>query len=180
MYELIILSILMNGPCHGYSMAKKINNIIGPIAKASNGRIYPLLAELQESGAVLTEEQQVGGRLIKGYCITKEGEKRFRELMLDTQSKPKEYQQIFSFKVTVLSLLEHDERLSIIEHYTDYCQAHLVHLAKKIEQIEQGRPTPIEKGDQALLNVIKHRLNQWELEKKWSENLHHTFSYSFL
>lgn len=37
MYELIILSLLMREPSHGYLISKIINDIIGPIAKVSHG-----------------------------------------------------------------------------------------------------------------------------------------------
>ncbi len=52
MYELIILSLLMNGPLHGYLIAKITNDIIGPWAKVSNGTLYPLLAKLEKSGYI--------------------------------------------------------------------------------------------------------------------------------
>ena len=48
MYELIILSLLMRGPIHGYLISKFINDIIGPVAKVSHGWLYPRLAKLQE------------------------------------------------------------------------------------------------------------------------------------
>lgn len=40
MYELIILSLLMREPLHGYLIAKIINDMIGPIAKVSHGWLY--------------------------------------------------------------------------------------------------------------------------------------------
>ena len=48
MYEFIILAQLMNGPAHGYLIAKIINDMIGPFARISYGRLYPLLAKLEE------------------------------------------------------------------------------------------------------------------------------------
>jgi DNA-binding PadR family transcriptional regulator len=41
MYELIILSLLMRSPAHGYLIAKIINDMFGPYTKISNGRLYP-------------------------------------------------------------------------------------------------------------------------------------------
>ena len=43
MYELIILSLLMREPIHGYRISKIISDIIGPIAKVSHGWLYPCL-----------------------------------------------------------------------------------------------------------------------------------------
>ena len=52
MYELMILSILIRQQAHGYLIASIINDIIGPYARLSNGRLYPLLAKLEEAGYV--------------------------------------------------------------------------------------------------------------------------------
>ena len=57
MYELIILSLLMRWNAHGYLIASIINDMIGPYAKVSNGRLYPLLAKLEEQGLI---EKAVG------------------------------------------------------------------------------------------------------------------------
>ena len=54
MYELIILSLLMRWNAHGYLIASIINDMIGPYAKVSNGRLYPLLARLEEQGLIET------------------------------------------------------------------------------------------------------------------------------
>ena len=51
MYELIILALLRYHHFHGYLIAKIINDIVGPYAKISNGRLYPLLAKLEKEVA---------------------------------------------------------------------------------------------------------------------------------
>ena len=53
MYELIILSLLMREPIHGYLIAKIINDMIGPIAKVSHGWLYPRLAKLEQEGLIV-------------------------------------------------------------------------------------------------------------------------------
>lgn len=174
MYELIILSVLMTGPAHGYSIAKTVNNIIGPIAKASNGRIYPLFSKLQKSGFVIAREHQEDGRNTKLFSITESGRSRFRELMLDTTSNPKEYQEIFSFKVTVLSLLEPEERLQLIEHYIHFCRAHLLHLTDGVNQMKKACPQ-MDRRQWALFSVMNHRINQWKLEMTWAQQLRESF-----
>lgn len=39
MYELLILGYMTRMPFHGYLMTKIINDMIGPFAKFSNGRV---------------------------------------------------------------------------------------------------------------------------------------------
>src|SRR3954466_11511481 len=106
MYELIILSLLMRGATHGYVIAGVINDVIGPFARASNSRIYPLLTQLEQRGliAVHGEATSDGGRTSRAFSITKQGRARFRELMLDRSSSPREYRDVFAFKAAALDL----------------------------------------------------------------------------
>lgn len=170
MYELIILSLLMRGPAHGYMVAKVINNIIGPMARASNGRIYPLLNNLVAAGQIAVEEQEENGRQVRTYRITDEGRSRFRQLMMDTSSNPREYVEIFSFKATVLWLLNPDDRLHLIDHYIHFCRAHILHLRDGLKgfQCRTGGSSP---RTDALISVMTHRVRQWELELEWGESL---------
>src|SRR5690348_10770728 len=115
MYELIILSQLMLRPAHGYMIASIINDMIGPYARISNGRMYPLLAKLEKSGLIAPYTEvpagTLGDRQLRTYQITEAGRSRFRELMLDTTSNPGEYQKIFQQKVAMLEFLKPSERL---------------------------------------------------------------------
>ncbi|MGH2510148.1 MAG: PadR family transcriptional regulator, partial [Ktedonobacteraceae bacterium] len=108
MYELFILSLLVRFPAHGYLIAHILNDVIGPYAKISNGRLYPLLAKLEKSGLIEVRaeanQEQHGERNSREYQITEAGYKRFHTLMLDTTSNPGEYQRIFTHKVPVLYL----------------------------------------------------------------------------
>src|SRR5690349_25097481 len=101
MYELMILGQLMrHQAAHGYLIAKIINDIIGPYARVSNGRLYPLLAKMEQAGliAVRTEPASAppGDRQLRVYEITEAGRKRYRVLIMDTTLNPGEYQKLFS------------------------------------------------------------------------------------
>lgn len=173
MYELIVLSVLMQEPAHGYLIAKTLNNVIGPFARASNGRIYPLLAKLEAAGMIEAFESVQDGRPLRRFRITEKGRQRFRELMLDTASNPREYQELFSFKVSVLSYLEPRERLHLIDHYIHYCQAHILHLQQGIAGLAGSR-SETEAGDhrrRSLRAMMEHRLRQWEAELAWARQL---------
>src|ERR1700730_19117569 len=97
MYELIILSLLMHQPLHGYLIAKITNDMIGPWAKISNGTLYPLLTRLEKAGLIATSpegsEQQRGDRQLRTFMVTEVGRKRFHQLMIDTSTNPGEYQK---------------------------------------------------------------------------------------
>jgi len=178
MYEFIILSLLMRAPGHGYLIAHIINDIIGPYARMSNGRLYPLLARLEESGLIEVDEEaareQHGERTSRSYRITEAGRKRFHTLMMDITSNPGEYQRIFLQKVPMFHFLNVSERLYLLDHYVNYCQAHVLHLTAEGEDLARGNYHHYrgdEWGLQATLDVMKHMADQWRLEVTWAQRL---------
>jgi len=180
MYELIILSQLMLQPAHGYLIASIINDIIGPYARISNGRLYPLLSKLEKSGLIdpVKDTPAVGrqsDRQLRTYKITEAGRKRFHELMMDTTSNPGEYQKIFLQKVSMLEILKPSERLRLIDHYINYCQAHLLHITAEADDLVQRSPDwGPEWGPtrfKAVLEVMQHMVDQWQVELDWAKSL---------
>jgi DNA-binding PadR family transcriptional regulator len=177
-YELFILLQLMRGPAHGYLITKIIKDIIGPYATLSHGRLYPLLARLEQQGmiqAVSGGSSQHGDRQSRVYEITEPGRQRFHQLMLDTTSKLGEYRQIFAHKVSGFEFLTPAERLYLTEHYCSYCEAHITHLYTEIEDLlssiaSKAKRWPPERLDDTL-NVISHWIEQWKLELQWGEQL---------
>lgn len=174
MYELVILLLLIRSPMHGYLIAHIINGMIGPYAKISNGRLYPLLAKMEQDGLIEADEEsehtQRGERNSRRYRMTEAGRWRFRALMMDTTSNPGEYQRIFTHKVIGFSSLKPAERLYLIDHYINYCQAHVLHLTAEAEDMQansyQQGPDP-----SVVLEVMKHALDQWRLEVEWAQHL---------
>ena len=181
MYELIILSQLMLQPAHGYRIASIINDIIGPYARISNGRLYPLLSKMEKSGLIdaVKDTPAVGqhsDRQLRTYKITDAGRERFHELMMDTTSNPGEYQKIFLQKVSALECLKPSERLRLIDHYINYCQAHVLHTTAEADDLVQRSP---DWGPEwgltrlkAVLDVMQHMVDQWQLELDWAKTLH--------
>lgn len=164
MYELLLLALLARKPMHGYLFIRVINDMIGPFAKVSNGRLYPLLAQLETSGMIATVAEE--GRQ-RTFAITEQGHARFHRLMLDTTSNPGDYARLFWLKVPFFEVLTGGERLYLIDHYLNYCQAHLVHLAGELAEMESDAmlqhymtPTQIT----ATVQVIRHLHNQWQLD----------------
>lgn len=181
MYELVILSLLVRFPAHGYLIARIINDMIGPYAKISNGRLYPLLAKMEESGLIEVSkeagQEQRGERNSRCYQITEDGRERFHTLMLDTTSNPGEYQRIFAYKVPVLSLLQPFERIYLIDHYINYCQSHVLHLISESEDLtahahEYSRNYHWESFSlEATLDVMEHAEDFWKREVEWAHHL---------
>jgi len=67
--RLAILSLLGEGPKHGYQMMKEMAERSGGAYRASAGSVYPTLQQLEDEG--LIECAQEGGRRV--YCLTEAG-----------------------------------------------------------------------------------------------------------
>jgi DNA-binding PadR family transcriptional regulator len=74
--RLAILSLLSEGPKHGYQLMKEMAERSGGVYKASAGSVYPTLQQLEDEELV-TSDQQAGRRV---YRLTAAGR---RELQKD-------------------------------------------------------------------------------------------------
>jgi DNA-binding PadR family transcriptional regulator len=178
MYELIILSLLMRFPLHGYLIAQIANDTIGPWARISNGTLYPLLTKLEQNGLIELKQDQPGGELAersaRTFMITESGRSRFYQLMMDTASNIGDYQRIFHLKVPYLDLLPARERLHLLAHYSNYCQACLLHIKTHAENLlhELGDDNPAHGLYRELaLQVMQERSKLWQAEVDWAERL---------
>lgn len=178
MYELIILSLLMRGPIHGYLISKIINDIIGPVAKVSHGWLYPRLAKLEQEGlivaAVAEKKEQQGERQLRTYEITEAGRKRFHQLMMDTTSNPGEYPKFFWQKVSFFEYVHPAERLHLVDHYINYCQTHILHLKAQAKNLVEGE-MQYHAMDipelEATLHVLRRSTSQWQVDLEYASNL---------
>jgi len=178
MYELMILSLLMREPIHGYLISKIINDIIGPVAKVSHGWLYPRLSKLQEEGLIVesleADEEKKGERQIRTYHITEKGRKRFHELMMETSSNPGEYPKFFWQKVSFLEFLHPAERLHLVDHYINYCQTHLLHLKEQAKNLVEGK-VQYHSMDiaqlEATLQVLRRSTSHWQIDLEYANSL---------
>lgn len=174
MYELIILSLLMRGAIHGYVISGVINDVIGPLARASNGRIYPLLTQLEEQGLIEVgvEATSDGGRVSRSFEITAAGRARFRHLMLDTSSNPREYREQFAFKVTAFDQITRAERVTLLQHYIGFAKAHLTHLEAQGRDLAEATGYGHTAAQRArFASVFEHLAGGWVREGKWAAAL---------
>jgi DNA-binding PadR family transcriptional regulator len=66
-----MLSLLGEGPKHGYQLMKEMQERSGGFYRASAGTVYPTMQQLEDEG--LVRAQTVGGRRV--YELTDEGRK---------------------------------------------------------------------------------------------------------
>jgi DNA-binding PadR family transcriptional regulator len=71
--RLYILTLLYEGPCHGYSIISKFKRRIGK--EISPSLVYPFLQQLEQKGLVKHAIKHVGEKEKKVYELTEEGKK---------------------------------------------------------------------------------------------------------
>lgn len=68
--RLALLSLLSDGPAHGYELMKRLQERSGGTYQASAGTVYPVLQQLEDEGLAVSETQD--GK--KVYRITEAGQ----------------------------------------------------------------------------------------------------------
>lgn len=159
----------MKSLSHGYRISKIINDMIGPYAKMSPGRIYPLFNKLKEEGLICLVEGE-GASRHNEYTITDKGRERFRQLLMDTTSNLGEYRKLFPFKFVFIEWLQPNEQKYLLDHFINYCQTHLFHIDAEIEDLKQ-RESEIGTSVWSSLVMMAHMKTQWQLELDWASNI---------
>jgi len=67
--RLALLSLMSDGPKHGYELMKRLEERSGGIYRASAGTVYPTLQQLEDEGLVVSQSQE-GKRV---YSLTDAG-----------------------------------------------------------------------------------------------------------
>jgi PadR family transcriptional regulator PadR len=75
-----ILTILYEGPTHGYDIMSKYQERVGK--KISPGIVYPFLQKMEEQGYVSIETEMIGEKERKVYYLTEEGERFTNQLFM--------------------------------------------------------------------------------------------------
>ena len=78
--DLLILKTLDTmGAMHGYSLARRIEQVSESLMKLSQGSIYPALIRLEQQGWISTEwGTSETNRKVKVYALTRTGQKQLR------------------------------------------------------------------------------------------------------
>jgi DNA-binding PadR family transcriptional regulator len=172
MYELMVLSLLMRSPLHGYLIVKITNDMIGPWAKISSGTLYPLLTRMEQAGLISVVKPEstavAGERQTRTFMITEEGRKRFHQVMMDMSSNLGDYQNIFRYKLGFFDLLQPQERLLLFNHYINYCQTSVLHLQTEMANLaHELSGLPNQRFLENVLRVMEHIERQTQAELEW-------------
>jgi DNA-binding PadR family transcriptional regulator len=74
--DLMVLSVLMQGPQYGYAIQQKVRDVSDGRAALAAGTLYPLLHRLEVEKLIRSRWDESTGRRRKWYEITKAGRTR--------------------------------------------------------------------------------------------------------
>ncbi len=179
MYELLILSLLMRWPLHGYVMTKIMNNILGPEETISRGTLSTLLSRLRQTGlitwAVSTSGPGQSRHDKQAYQVTPAGRKRFEELMLAMPDRAANYSRRFHIKALHLDLMPGEQSRALVEHYQEYCWSIIREKEADILDFSNNalKQSYIQNNylREAALAVMRLKTRQWRAEEEWAEEL---------
>ena len=86
--ELVILSLLRDGPSYGYAISKLVTARSDEAFKIGPSQLYPLLTKLEKQGLVETDWEEIkakssgpddAGRRRKWYRLSAKGQKRLQQ-----------------------------------------------------------------------------------------------------
>lgn len=77
--DLMVLTVLSDGPKYGYLIQKQIREASGERVALPAGTLYPILHRLEEEQAVRAEWNDDTGRRRKWYRLTSAGQARLRQ-----------------------------------------------------------------------------------------------------
>ncbi|MCD6552309.1 PadR family transcriptional regulator [Thermotoga sp.] len=137
--KLLVLHIISQEPSHGYSIMKKISELIGA-EPPSSGALYPILASLKRRKFI---EEQVEGRR-KVYSLTKKGkkflsenEKNLKEALLAAE-RLKEFYELGGKELKNVAVLIFKNLSHLSSSQKDQLKTTLKELERKIQRIIYG------------------------------------------
>lgn len=111
MLELLVLSTLMIGPCHGYVFKTVLRGMT-----VNNNTIYPLLRKMTESGYITAERiEQEGKPAKKVYSITEAGKDRLLSLVKNFDEKKAISSDEFYMRVAYFQFLDKETIAQILD-----------------------------------------------------------------
>ena len=71
--DLLVLSVLADGPLHGYAVIEQLRIRSLDVFDLAEGTVYPVLHRLELAGHLTSEWSEVAGRRRRSYRLTRSG-----------------------------------------------------------------------------------------------------------
>lgn len=96
---MVLKTLDVLGPLHGYGIARRIEQISGELLAVNQGTLYPLLLRLEQDGAVASElGASENNRRARFYRLTREGRKQLQAESKDWQQTAEIIGRFFALK----------------------------------------------------------------------------------
>lgn len=150
-----LLSLLATGPMHGYELKKRVGMALGRFTGVSEGSLYPLLHDLEESGLIVghTEQPHGGKRDRVVYAITGPGLEGLRTRLAAPLDPGPGNAADFYVRVVGFGYLAPERRAQLIAERRVRLEAERdAHAA--LQETLAGAPGHAELGDLRLRQVL--------------------------
>ena len=93
---LMVLSILSQGPKHGYSIAQYIEKESDGFFEIKAGTLYPTLHNLEKQAMIKSRHEIANGRELRYYQLTQAGKARLKDSLREWRGHIKAVNRILS------------------------------------------------------------------------------------
>jgi len=101
---MVLRTLDMLGPLHGYGLAKRIEQISGDRLTLNTGTLYPLLLRLEQEGAIASERgPSENNRSARFYRLTRIGRKQLEAEARQWEATTSVIDRFFSVKAKDLT-----------------------------------------------------------------------------
>jgi PadR family transcriptional regulator PadR len=101
---MVLKTLDLLGPLHGYSIARRIEQISGDLLAVNQGTLYPLLLKLEHEGAIASDwGTSENNRRARFYRLTRAGHKQLQTETRDWEQMAAIIGRFFSVKGEDLS-----------------------------------------------------------------------------
>lgn len=96
---LVLKTLDLLGPLHGYGIVKRIEQISGDLLTVNQGTLYPVLLKLEQEGSIASDwGASDNNRKARFYRITRTGRRQLRAETRDWEQKTAIVGRFFSAK----------------------------------------------------------------------------------
>ena len=112
--EIFVLSVLRNGPVHGYALKRRVQR--PSLTPLSNNSLYPMLRRFEAEDLVTkTVEEQDGRPARNVYAITAAGRSRLTQLLTELPASPAASDEEFLVRLSVFGEIPEAHRRAILK-----------------------------------------------------------------
>lgn len=165
MFDLIVLSLLLDGPKHGYQLKREAGFIFGH-GDMHNNLIYPLLRRFTGDGWVKKNAVPGDrGQTRQQYALTPKGHRELLRQLTEFTAQDARSQEGFVARVGMFAMIGPAARTAILEQRTAYLRQRETKLARLTDNFK------VESYGEVVIAFLKKQIRS---ELAWIKRLRRT------